>query len=100
VTEKIALRTGPIQFRPRIDCRNIVELAPGFIADPPSMASFSFSAHEWPGRELYHGRWRPGCVGDDGLYRTLERDFTEEAEISIPQWPHIHDRLTIFRKNP
>lgn len=53
-----------------------------------------------PGRMLYLiGEGGGGCVGDDSLFEYLEQNFEEVGDIAIPQWPGIHDRVSIFRKN-
>ena len=39
-----------------------------------------------------------GAVGDDDLFETLDARFDLVDEIEIPQWPGIHDRLTVHRK--
>lgn len=41
-----------------------------------------------------------GCVGDDSMFAMLDGRFEEVRAIQIPQWRHIHDRLTIYVKKP
>lgn len=52
-----------------------------------------------PGRVLAlvsegHG----GCVADDALFDTLDRQFEHEQTVMIPVWEGMHDQLTIHRK--
>jgi hypothetical protein len=44
------------------------------------------------------GEGRGGCTGCDELFEVLDADFEEVADIQIPQWEGIHDRLTVHRK--
>jgi hypothetical protein len=39
-----------------------------------------------------------GCVGSTQLFRRLDREFETLAEIEIPQWMGIHDRIGIWQK--
>lgn len=39
-----------------------------------------------------------GCVADDSLFDLLESGFEEVADISLPVWDGMHDRLTIHCK--
>lgn len=42
--------------------------------------------------------WRGGCVADDSLFDLLESGFEEVADIALPVWDGMHDRLTIHPK--
>lgn len=39
-----------------------------------------------------------GCIADDGLFDLLEDKFATVAEVALPTWPGIADRLEIFRR--
>jgi hypothetical protein len=42
------------------------------------------------------GMW--GCNGTDEFFRLLERRYDEVEHESIPQWPGIHDHVTIYKR--
>lgn len=48
---------------------------------------------------IYIGEQKSGCTGDDAFHRRL-RDWREIDEISIPQWPGIHDALYFYERKP
>lgn len=37
-----------------------------------------------------------GCCANDSFFDLLENELEQRAEISIPQWPGIHDVLTVW----
>lgn len=49
-------------------------------------------------RVAYVGEYEGGCCADDDFFRTLGKQY-REAELSyIPQYPGIHDYLTIWNR--
>jgi hypothetical protein len=46
----------------------------------------------------YVGEHEGGCCADSWFFRLLERRFVCEQELAIPQWPGIHDYLSIWRR--
>lgn len=47
---------------------------------------------------IYVGEWRGGCTADDDFFFHLERLFEPIEYVSIPQWPGLHDSLSIWRR--
>lgn len=63
---------------------------------------------------IYIGEGPSGCTGDNAFHQALGSDYwdgeaedfieapptqwTEELTVAIPQWPGLHDFLTIFRR--
>jgi len=50
-------------------------------------------------RVIYIGEGGGGCTADDLFDADLEREWTEESEVSLPQWYGIHDWLRIYTRN-
>lgn len=47
---------------------------------------------------VYIGEDRGGCTGNKKFFDLLDRSWSIERTIALPQWPGIHDRLTIYTK--
>lgn len=47
---------------------------------------------------VYVGESAYGCTGDDKFHTLLEKEWDVVEEVDIPQWPGIHDYLTIYRR--
>ena len=47
-------------------------------------------------RFVYVGEGYGGCTGDDVFHELLEEEWTEMKTIEIPQWPCIHDQMTVY----
>lgn len=72
-----------------------------FMSWPPmDNTAFQVAQAMIPGQILCHVGELGGCTGDYQFADYLDTDFTALRSIRIPQWPGIHDRLAIFRKNP
>lgn len=48
----------------------------------------------------YIGDGPGGAAGTPRLHRELELNWTATDETALPGWPGIHDRLTVYRRNP
>lgn len=46
----------------------------------------------------YIGEGAGGCTGDENFHEALAKNWAETKSVPIPQWPGIHDRLTIYRR--
>lgn len=71
-----------------------------FLCWPPYATSM---ARRWllryPGDTvIYIGEGPSGCNADDSFFFHLERLFEQVEEVTIPQWPGLHDRMTIWRR--
>lgn len=49
-------------------------------------------------RVAYVGEYEGGCCADDEFFRTLGRQYREIEASHIPQYPGIHDYLTIWTR--
>jgi hypothetical protein len=49
-------------------------------------------------RLVYIGEGESGCTGDDRFHKML-RHWELVQSIALPQWPGIHDELTLHRRN-
>lgn len=47
---------------------------------------------------IWIGEGDGGCTGDDEAWRIIAAEWREDHEVRIPQWPHIHDSLTVYRR--
>lgn len=47
---------------------------------------------------VYVGENSGGCTGDEAFHNRLYRDWEQVKEVDIPQWPGIHDTLTVWRR--
>jgi hypothetical protein len=53
------------------------------------------------GRTLvYVGEGEGGCNADDAFFALLAKRMVEGETVAIPQWPGIHDYLTVYRVVP
>jgi hypothetical protein len=46
----------------------------------------------------YVGEGDGGCTASDEFHAILKAEYTDVADQHIPQFNHIHDRLTIYKK--
>ena len=49
-------------------------------------------------RVIFIGEGHGGCTGDDDLYETLERHWTEVAEHIPVQWFGVHDHVYVYKR--
>jgi hypothetical protein len=49
---------------------------------------------------LYIGEGEGGCTADDNFHRVLETHYRKVWHSMLPNWPGIHDRITLYRRNP
>lgn len=53
----------------------------------------------WHGSTLvYVGESANGCTGSRAFHERLEAEFETVETVSIPQWPGLHDYLTVYRR--
>lgn len=70
-----------------------------FLCWPPMSEMASQCLENWKGKHLiYIGESCGGCTANDDFFEQLERDFEEIESLDIPQWPGIHDTLTIHQR--
>lgn len=74
-----------------------------FLCWPPYDESMALKAlvsyHKAGGRKLvYIGEGHGGCTGCDKFHEYLYHHFDEIDGMGIPQWPGIHDRMTIYKR--
>lgn len=74
-----------------------------FLSWPPyddSNGHHAVCAHKAVGGSvvIYVGEGPGGCTGDDAFHRLLDDAYEVVQEVAIPQWPGIHDRLTVYRR--
>jgi hypothetical protein len=69
-----------------------------FLCWPPmsDMAMYSLGYHR--GKYIiYVGESSGGCNADRKFFRLLNRFYDIVDEVNIPQWPGIHDYMTVYR---
>lgn len=74
-----------------------------FLSWPPyddSTGHRALLAHKLVGGTtvVYVGEGRGGCTGDDRFHDLLDAAYDVAHEVALPQWPGIHDRLTVYRR--
>jgi hypothetical protein len=71
-----------------------------FLCWPNYNSDFAFNClREFQGNKLiYIGENRGGCTGNDKFFTKLELEWELEKSLPLPQWPGIHDQVTIYRK--
>jgi hypothetical protein len=47
---------------------------------------------------IYIGEGSGGCTANDAFFEVLERDYEELDQMYIPQWPCIHDYLSVWER--
>ena len=53
----------------------------------------------WKGDTLiYVGEGNGGCTADDAFHASLDKYFTRLRSVGIPQFPGIHDNLTVYQR--
>jgi len=84
---------------------SIPELAdhPGstlFLCWPDYDSSFAFDALKaYKGeRVIYVGEGEGGCTGDDAFHERLNRKWNHIGNVELPQWPGIHDFMSIWER--
>jgi hypothetical protein len=74
-----------------------------FLCWPPygtAMANTALQAYERAGgrQVVYIGESAEGCTGDGAFHRRLDRRWNEIDEVDVPQWPGLHDYMTIYER--
>lgn len=46
----------------------------------------------------YIGEGHGGCTGNDLFYNRLDRYWEEIESVAIPQWPMVHDTLSVYQR--
>lgn len=46
----------------------------------------------------YVGEHEGGCCADDAFFKALEKGWENVREVDLPQWPGMHDYLSIWRR--
>lgn len=69
----------------------------------PYMDAMAFDAatayaHSGGKRLVYVGEGHGGCTATDEFFDLLREEWTEVAEVSIPQWTGIHDYMTVYER--
>jgi hypothetical protein len=71
-----------------------------FLCWPPyddPMAAKSLKAYS--GNTLiFVGEDYGGCTGDEEFFEILEKNWSTVKEIDIPQWPGVHDAMSIYER--
>lgn len=49
---------------------------------------------------VFIGEEEGGCTGDDKMFRRLRRDWKELWYVKLPQWPGMHDGMTVYERLP
>jgi len=67
---------------------------------PPYSTNFAYDALvDYAGDTVvYIGEYSGGCCGTDEFFTLLHETFDEVDTVDIPQWPGIHDVLTIWKR--
>ena len=47
---------------------------------------------------IYVGEGTGGCTGSEKFHEMLETEYNDIADLTIPQFDGIHDRLTVFKR--
>ena len=47
---------------------------------------------------IYIGEADGGCNGDKNFHKLVEKRWEEVEYVSLPQWPGIHDGLTVYKR--
>lgn len=47
---------------------------------------------------LYVGEGDGGCCGDDRFWKMVSDGWEEAGDCNIPQWPGMHDYVTLYRR--
>lgn len=58
----------------------------------------SYLAEYEPHSVAYVGEGFGGCTADDFFHELLDDKYDQVGDVDIPQWPGIHDRLTLYRR--
>lgn len=71
-----------------------------FLCWPPYRSPMAYQAlRAYAGQTLiYIGEGEHGCTATPGFFRLLVRDWKQVASLSLPNWPGIHDRLSVWRR--
>jgi hypothetical protein len=75
-----------------------------FLCWPPYADSMAFECleHYTGSTIILIGEDSGGCTGDSFFFERLEDQFEEihDEAVTLPQWPGLHDRLTVWRRVP
>jgi hypothetical protein len=70
-----------------------------FLCWPPMSDMAARALRVYRGQAVaYVGEGGSGCTANSAFHTALERGWTVESEVTIPQWDAIHDYLTIYRR--
>lgn len=73
--------------------RNLLLVWPSY--DEPWAAEV-LAVRPWP-RVYYVGEWG-GCTADDRFHDLLAELYDEEADLPVPTWDMVHDRLFVMKR--
>lgn len=70
-----------------------------FLCWPPMSDMAAYALGYYRGKYIaYVGESSGGCTGNKMFFRLLDRLYERVDEASIPQWPGLHDYLTIYER--
>lgn len=70
-----------------------------FLCWPPMSEMAAESLALYAGRYVaYVGEYSGGCCADDAFFESLDSGWVEIESVCIPQWPGLHDALSIFER--
>jgi hypothetical protein len=71
-----------------------------FLCWPPYNTPFAYDALcQHRGQTvIYVGEGRGGCTADDAFHDELLKNWEEVETVDLPQWPGIHDYLSVWRR--
>jgi hypothetical protein len=75
-----------------------------FLCWPPDdlpVGAYAVASHAAAGGKsvVIVGEGPEGRTGDHNLFELLATYYDETERLAIPQWPHLHDYMAVFRRN-
>ncbi len=74
--------------------RALLTVWPDYHCDWPVKALTAFHGN----KVFYVGEGYSGCTGNDAFHQYLDNHFELTSEVSIPQFPGMHDRLFCYQR--
>lgn len=87
------IQGGP-EVLDRVRCRTLFLCWPPY--DDP-MAANCLYRHRGP-YVVYIGESEGGCTADEAFHTTLDTFWSSVHHVRIPQWPMVHDSMSIFKR--